>query len=100
VENAYIMTTIVGLHPVQRDAQSRAHLIAKTGHKWLTCVVIDFPIRLVQLPVHDHGLQPLLYNDMPYSLKRAVRLFRRYVKEHGITDGAKQALDKLKGDAE
>lgn len=84
------------MHPVQRDDNARVHVIAKEGHKWLTCVVLDYPIRIVQLPVDDHGLIPLLYKGAPYPLKRAVRLFRSYTKDHGITDGARDALAALK----
>lgn len=85
------------LHPVQRDASARVHIIATQGYKHLTCIVIDYPIRLVQLPVDAHGLQPMGYRGEPYPLKRAVRLFRRYAREdHGITEGARSALDALK----
>lgn len=89
------------LHPVQRDANGRVHLVTTQGHKWLTCVVIDFPIRLVQLPADDHRLIPLTLTRAdrvdPYPVKRAIMLLRRYAKEsHGITDGAKAALDSLK----
>lgn len=85
------------LHPVQRDASARVHIIATQGYKHLTCVVIDYPLRLVQLPVEDHGLSPLTYRGEPYPLKRAVKLFRRYAREdHGITEGARSALEALK----
>lgn len=87
------------LHPVCRDANARTHLIATVGHKWLTCVVIDFPVRLVQLPVKDHGLVPMLYQGQPYPVKRAVKLLRRYGKDHGITEGAAHALETLKASA-
>lgn len=84
------------LHPVQRDRNARVHLIAKEGHKWLTCVAIDFPIRLVQIPVHDHGLQPLMLDGKLYPPRRAVRMIRGFIKDHGITDGAREALAELK----
>lgn len=87
------------LYPVQRDRAARVHLVSTVGHKWVTCVVIDFPIRLEQLPVEKHGLVPMLFRGEPYPVKRAVKLFRRYAKEHGITEGAREALDRLRGEA-
>jgi hypothetical protein len=84
------------LHPVQRDRNARTHLIATVGHKWIHAVVLDYPVRLAQLPLHDHGLQPMTFRGEPYPLKRAVRMFRRYAKEHGVTEGAQHALDALK----
>lgn len=85
------------LHPVQRDANSRVHLIVGVGHKWLSCVILDRPIRVVQLPIADHGLHTLKHEGKPYPLKRAIRLFRHFSKFHmGITDGAKNALTELK----
>lgn len=92
------------LHPVRRDGNARVHLVSKIGHKWITCIVIDFPIHLVQLPVREHYLTALTLRTSKgeelYPLKRAIRLFKRYAKEsHGITEGAKAALDELKEDA-
>lgn len=84
------------LHPVQRDANSRVHLISTVGHKWLTCVVLDYPVRVTQLPIEDTGLQPLTLHGELYPLKRAVRLFRRYSKDNGATESAQKALDTLK----
>lgn len=81
------------LPPVCRDANAKTHIVVTVGHKWVTCVMFGVPIRLVQLPVDDHGLVELLYEGQPYPLKRAVRLFKQYGREsHGMTGGAKEAL--------
>lgn len=87
------------LPPVCRDSHSHTHLVVTVGRKWLTCVMLDFPIRLVQLPVDDHGLVPLEFLGKFYPLARAVKLFKRYGKgDHGITDGAAVALEELKAE--
>lgn len=91
------------LYPVQRDPSSRVHLVVTEGRKWVTCVMLDYPIRLVQLPLDAHGLTTLMLRtpkgSEQYPLKRALRLFRQFAKEHGITDGAKAALESLKDEA-
>lgn len=61
-------------------------VIAKTGRKYISCVVIDFPVRVVKVNKNAR------LRDIDYPLRKAVKKLKAIGKQHGITKGAATIL--------
>lgn len=95
----------VPLHPVCCDGNARTHIVTTVGRAYLTCVTLPLksgPVHLVKIDAFKHGLKELELrkNDKVelYPIKRAIRMFLKFAKEKGITDGARDALEALKAE--
>lgn len=72
-------------------------VLVKAGRKWLQVVAMDATsnegLRVWRVPKTDEVyMTPLLHNGNPYPMSRALRVFRKLAKTHGITKGAKKLL--------
>jgi len=59
-------------------------VISKAGRKYISCVSIDFPVRVIKINKSDARY----LRDIDYPLKKAVRRIRSFGNQHGITKGA------------
>ena len=72
-------------------------VLVKEGTKWLQVVAIDATpdggIKVWKVPKSDFKyMTPLLRNDKPYPMSRALKAFRSLAATHGISNGAKKIL--------
>lgn len=84
------MTQAVRFH----DGQRFVAALAREGRTRLHLVVIDDAgVRRLTVPKDEaRYLRPLLLRGKPYPVERAVRKFRAFGRERGITDAAKDEL--------
>ncbi len=73
----------------------------KTGRKWLKVVMIDATsdggMRVWKVPLSDQQfMTPLMRKGKPYPVSRALKIFKRVGKTHGITKAAKNILKEAK----
>lgn len=81
---------------VLRDGNARTYIHFATGRTLMHTVVLDGAVRLEKLPLeYRRYLVPLLLDNKPYPVARAVRRMRHAGKMLGITDGAAKALTNL-----
>lgn len=72
--------------------------LCSLGTKWVSCVVIDYPVRVVQLEAKEW---PRL-RDVPapgrvmdnYPIDRCLKLMRKAGRKNGITQAASELLDR------
>ena len=83
---------------VLRDHNSRTHIAYATGRQYIHAVVLDGSVKLATLPLDARRkLKPLTLKSEPYPLKRAVRALLRAGRTLGISDGARDVLNEMKG---
>lgn len=69
----------------------------KKGKKWIQVLAIDASssggMKMWKEPIaHEANMKPLLYKGKPYPVNRALKVFRKVGKTHGITKSAKAFL--------
>ena len=79
------------------ESAVRCALVKTGGTKWLHVLAIDATtsggLKLWKVPLtEDRYMQPLLHKGKPYPMARALKVFRKFAKEHGLTNGAKKLL--------
>ena len=76
------------------DTQWRTAIITKEGRKFIFLLVLDccgVHLRRVKKSERKR-MKPLMYEGKPYPIRRMVRKYRQFGKDHGITKGAYRAL--------
>jgi hypothetical protein len=76
------------------DGQWRTAIIAKEGRKFMYVIVFDSGgVRLKRIKRTERRyMKPLMYKGKPYPIRRAVRRYRQFGRDYGITKGAYRAL--------
>ena len=85
-------------HKVRNGYESCQRVaLVKKGHKWLKVLCIDATssggLRLWKVPVSEmEYMKPIMRGNKEYTVKKALVTFRKFLKEHGGTKGAKKLL--------
>lgn len=93
-----IMTTKFAVKFISHDNSGYRPALCILGTKWMSCVVIDYPVRVVSLGAEEW---PRL-RDVPaphqgqgkYPIDRCAKMMRRIGKKNGITQNAAEILDR------
>ncbi len=95
------MIELVRYHTFRQGYDSSVRVcFVKEGRKWLKVVAIDAGtsdgLRVRKVPMADKQyMKPLMRGKRPYSVKRALKVFRSVMKTHGATKGAKKLLKEV-----
>lgn len=86
------------------ESAVRCALVRHGGRKWLQVLCIDATtsggMKLWKVPLTDtQYMKPLLRKGKPYPMSRALKVFRKVGKTHGITKGAKKLLKEANAQA-
>ncbi len=76
------------------DTQWRTAIITKEGRKFMFLLVLDsYGVHLRRVKKSERrNMKPLMHEGKPYPIRRMVRKYRQFGKDHGITKGAYRAL--------
>lgn len=80
----------------RRDDGVRHGLAGEPGRKYVPVVVVDYPVRLLKVPLYEQRYMTEL--DQP-SVKKAVRDILKAGRRLGITEGAKRWLCEIRASA-
>ncbi len=87
------MAPTIELKSYQTNEGTKCALIKVNGPKWMQVLVMEGPLTIRRVPTSDiKFMTDITHKGKPYSMKKAIRIFRHFAKASGVTTKAKKFL--------
>lgn len=90
------MIELVQYHTLRDDECCKRVALVKEGRKWLFVLALTAGrggMSLWKVEKSERRfMKPLMRNNKPYPMSRALKSFRKMVRTHGATKGAKKLI--------
>lgn len=89
------LTVVYELKEYRTESGVKTAIVKISGPKWMSVMIMNGTLSVSRVAKSEERfMTSLVRRNNPYPLKRALKVFRSYGRNHGISKGAKRFLSE------